>query len=113
MKTIALVFSVLLAGCSFILPIPHDPAMYDGVIKVKVALDNTSCKDKNWNDLLSKVEHLKVYTQTRNDPQSKSVAELENALDKANTSKSEAFCESVVKISRVRVDTIIDAWKGR
>jgi hypothetical protein len=38
---------------------------------------------------------------------------MEEALKKAKDSKSNLFCESIVKLNRTRVDVVIDAWKGR
>lgn len=113
MKLFAVAFSVLLAGCSFILPIPHDGALFNNLVQVKIAIDKTNCQDKDWNQLYSKVEQLKVYASLRKDPQAKGINDLESALKKANASSNEKFCESVLKINRVRVDTVVDAWRGR
>jgi hypothetical protein len=113
MKLSVVLFSVFLTGCSFILPRPHDPAMFDNLVRVKVVIDKTTCQDKEWGTLFADVERLKVYTSLRKDPQSKAVEDLESALKKAHESKNERFCESVLKINRVRVDTIADAWRGR
>jgi len=113
MKLTVVLFSVFLAGCSFILPIPHDGALFDNLVQVKIAIDETNCQDKNWNGLFGKVEQLKVYASLRKDPQAKAIQELETALKKANESSNEKFCESVLKINRVRVDTVADAWRGR
>jgi hypothetical protein len=107
------VFSVFMTGCSFILPIPHDGALFDNLVQVKVAIDKTNCQDKNWNVLFGKIEQLKVYASLRKDPQAKAIEDLESALKKANESGNEKFCESVLKINRVRVDTVVDAWRGR
>lgn len=113
MKLIAVAFSVLLTGCSFILPIPHDGALFNNLVQVKVAIDKTNCQDKDWTQLYGKVEQLKVYASLRKDPQAKAIEELESALKKANASSNEKFCENVLKINRVRVDTVADAWRGR
>ena len=113
MKLFAVAFSVLLTGCSFILPIPHDGALFDNLVQVKVAIDKTNCQDKDWNQLYGKVEQLKVYASLRKDPQAKAIEDLESALKKANASSNEKFCENVLKINRVRVDTVADAWRGR
>jgi len=32
---------------------------------------------------------------------------------KAYDSKSQTFCESILKLNRTRVDVAIDAWRGR
>jgi hypothetical protein len=113
MKTIIVVLSLALAGCSFVLPRKHDPSMFDNLVEVKLAVDKLDCKNKEWNDTFYKVEKLKVYTSLRKDPQAKAVEELEVALKKAHASSNEKFCESVVKINRTRVEVITDAWRGR
>lgn len=114
MKLTLVIASIFLAGCTIILPKPHDPVMFDRLVNIKVELHNTKCAgDKNWDSLFNKVETLKVYTELRSDPQAKSVVDLETALKKAHSSANSVFCESVLKVNRVRVDTIADAWRGR
>jgi len=113
MKALVLAVSLVLAGCSFVMPRPHDGAMFNNVVDVKIAVDKLDCKDKDWNDAFNKIERLKVYTSLRKDPQTKAVEDLESALKKAQASTNEKFCESVVKINRARVDVITDAWRGR
>jgi hypothetical protein len=114
MKLTIVVASIFLTGCSIILPKPHDPVMFDQMVGIKITLNNTKCAgDKNWDSLFDKVERLKVYTQLRQDPQAKSVDDLQVALKKAHSSANPIFCESVLKVNRVRVDTIADAWRGR
>lgn len=103
----------ILSGCAVIFPIPHDGAAFNNLVEVKIAVDKLNCKDKNWSDAFSKIEKLKVYTTLRNDPQASAVDSLEIALKKAQESKNEKFCESVVKINKARVDVITDAWRGR
>jgi len=113
MKLILVAVSLVLSGCSFILPKPHDPVMFRDVVDIKIAVDNLDCKNKQWQDTFTKIERLKVYTSLRKDPQAKAVEDLEVALKKAQASNNEKFCESVVKINRARVDVITDAWRGR
>jgi hypothetical protein len=114
MKRLFLALSlVVLSGCAVIFPIPHDGAAFNNLVEVKIAVDKLNCTDKNWSDAFSKIEKLKVYTTLRNDPQASAVDSLEIALKKAQESKNEKFCESVVKINKARVDVITDAWKGR
>jgi uncharacterized protein YceK len=114
MKRLLLALSVVvLSGCAVIFPVPHDGAAFNNLVEVKVAVDKLNCNDKNWSDAFSKIEKLKVYTNLRGDPQASAVESLEIALKKAQESKNEKFCESVVKINKARVDVIADAWKGR
>jgi len=113
MKALIVAVSLVLAGCSFVMPRPHDGALFNNVVDVKIAIDKIDCKNKDWNDAFTKIERLKVYTTLRKDPQAKAVEDLETALKKAQASSNEKFCESAVKISRTRVDVITDAWRGR
>ncbi len=114
MKRLLVALSLaILSGCAVIFPIPHDGAAFNNLVEVKIAVDKLNCTDKNWSDAFSKIEKLKVYTTLRNDPQAPAVDSLEIALKKAQESKNEKFCESVVKINKARVDVITDAWRGR
>ena len=119
MKRILLVLLVLaLQGCSIamissIWPKPHDPVMFDNLVSVKLAVDKLSCEDKNWTDAENKIQHLKVYAELRKDPQAKSIAQLEEAIQKAKASNNKMFCDGFVKINKTRIDTTVDAWRGR
>jgi hypothetical protein len=115
MKRLILALSlVVLSGCAVIFPKPHDPVMFGQAIEIKVGLSKISCEDKsNWQPVLDKVETLKVYSFERGDPQSDAFGKMEEALKKAKESKSNLFCESIVKLNRTRADVTIDAWKGR
>ena len=114
MKRLILVLAVALSGCAVIFPKPHDPVMFGQAVDVKVGLSKINCEDKsNWQPVLDKVETLKVYYSVRGDPQSDAFGKMEEALKKAKESKSNLFCESIVKLNRTRADVAIDAWKGR
>ena len=113
MKLITLVVAVTLSGCAVIFPKPHDPVMFDQIVAIDVKVNQVNCSNKDWGDLLDRVHHLKVYTELRNDPQAKGVAQLEEALLKAYNSKNEKFCDSVLKLNKTRIQVVEDAWKGR
>ena len=113
MKLITLVVALTLSGCAVIFPKPHDPVMFDQIVAIDVKVNQVNCSNKDWGDLLDRVHHLKVYTELRNDPQSKGVAQLEEALLKAYNSKNEKFCDSVLKLNKTRIQVVEDAWKGR
>jgi len=113
MKTLLLLPILFLSACSLILPQPHDPVMFGQLVEVKVAVGKLNCDDKNWKDIQSKVELLKVYTNLRNDPQADSVVKLEEALNKAHESKNKTFCQSILTVNKTRIDVIADAWRGR
>ena len=114
MKKLILVLALAVSGCAVIFPKPHDPVMFGQAIDVKVGLSKITCSDKtNWQPLLDKVETIKVYTAERADPQADAFVKMQEALNKAKDSKSNAFCESIIKLNKTRVDVTIDAWKGR
>jgi len=117
-KFILLLVVLCLNGCSVMAisalwPKPHDPVMFDQVVSVKLSVDKLSCDDKNWTDAETKIQHLKVYTELRKDPQAQSIAQLEEAIGKAKKSDNKLFCESILKINKTRIDVVVDAWKGR
>jgi hypothetical protein len=114
MKKLILILALAVSGCAIIFPKPHDPVMFGQAIDVKVGLTKINCTDKtNWQPLLDKVETIKVYTAERADPQADAFVKMQEALNKAKDSKSNAFCESIIKLNKTRVDVTIDAWKGR
>lgn len=87
--------------------------MFDHAVSVKLALDKINCEEKNWVDVETKVQHLKVYSELRNDPQSKSIGQMQEAIARAKASDKKLFCESILKFNKTRIDVVIDAWKGR
>jgi hypothetical protein len=113
MKHITLIAALLLTGCSFIMPIQHDPVMYGHLIDVKVATSKISCEKKEvWKPVLDKLEILKAYTESREDPQAKNMDQLYIAMEKASTG-STAYCEATLKLNKTRIQVLENAWKGR
>jgi hypothetical protein len=116
MKTLLVVLLVTLSGCSLILPKPHDPVLFDNLVSVKIAVDKLTCESKDlnaWQSASDKIHHLTVYADIRKDPQADSLKQLQEAVGKARDSKSNVFCESILKINRTRIDVAADAWRGR
>ena len=116
MRAILLAALLTLTGCSTVislLPRDHDPVMFNQIVSIQIQANTVNCSNKDWGDLLNRVHHLKVYTELRKDPQAKNVAELEEALLKANNSKITIFCDDVMVINKTRINVIEDAWKGR
>jgi hypothetical protein len=114
MKLLALALTVVLSGCSIILPKPHDPVMLDQLVAVKMYVNQLQCGEpKHWDDVEAKVQRLEIYTDWRADPQAPAVKGLRESLKKAGESKNKTFCESLLKINKTRIDVIADAWKGR
>ena len=117
-KLILLSLVLCLNGCSImaisaVWPKPHDPVMFDNLVSTKIAVEKLNCDDKNWTDAETKLQHLKVYTELRKDPQATSIAQLQEAISKAKASDKKLFCESILKINKTRIDVIVDAWRGR
>jgi len=114
MKRLILILAIALSGCAVIFPKPHDPVMFNNLIYIQTDLNKTTCAEpKNWDNLLDRVNHLKVYTHFRSEPQSQAIASLQESLLKAHSSKSVTFCESLLKLNKTRVEVTLDAWKGR
>lgn len=113
MKLIVAFAAVLLSGCAVIFPKPHDPVMFDHIVAIQIQVNKVNCSNKDWGNLLDRVNHLKVYTELRGDPQAKGIAQLEEALLKAHGSKNEKFCDSILKLNKTRIEVVEDAWKGR
>jgi uncharacterized protein YceK len=116
MRAFLLVAVIGLSGCSTVAslwPKPHDPAMFDNLVSTKIAVEKLNCDDKNWIDAETKIQHLKVYTELRKDPQATSIAQLQEAIAKAKGSDKKLFCETILKINKTRIDVIVDAWSGR
>jgi len=112
-KRLLLVAVLVLSGCAVIFPKPHDPVMFDQIVGIQIRVGKVNCSNKDWGDLFDRVHHLKVYTELREDPQSKAIGQLEEALLKAYNSKNEKFCESVLTLNKTRIAVVEDAWKGR
>jgi hypothetical protein len=113
MKRLIIAVTILLSGCAVIFPKPHDPVMFDQIVSIHIDVNSINCSNKDWGNLLGKVHHLKLYTQLRNDPQATAIASLEEALLKAQNSKNEKFCDSILKLNKTRIEVVEDAWKGR
>lgn len=116
MKKLLFVLFVTLTGCSFILPKPHDPVLFDNLVSVKIAVDKLTCESKDlnaWQSASDKIHHLTVYADIRKDPQAQSLKQLQEAIGKARDSKNNLFCENILKINRTRIDVAADAWRGR
>lgn len=112
-KLLIAIFTLLLSGCAVIFPIPHDGALFNNLVETKIAVDKLNCNDKSWINAQLNIERLKVYTALRKDPQADAVVKLQEAINKAKESDNKVFCESILKIQRVRIDVITDAWRGR
>lgn len=114
MKKILVLFAAIsLSACSFIMPVPHDGALFDRLVTVHIEVNKLSCDDRNWDKAIADVNHLKVYAELRGDPQAENIKNMEAALTKAQASKSVAFCQSALKLQQTRIKVVEGAWKGR
>ena len=107
-----LILSLLLTGCSFIMPVPHDPAEAKGLVDVKYNLENTTCSDRNWKPLMDSAHWFTLYAQFKEDPQVKTVEAFEESLDKARVG-SDAYCVATLKLAKTRLQVLESAMKGR
>jgi hypothetical protein len=115
MKKLTLIATLLLTGCSFIMPVAHDPAEAAKLIDAKQKMETLSCIDKDvkeWQPLINDLRWLNMYTEFRQDPQAKTIEELYIAMQKARDG-STAYCEATLKLNKTRVLVIEKAWKGR
>ena len=114
MKKLILI-TLLLTGCSFIMPVPHDPAEAAKFTDIKLDVEKVTCIEKNkadWDKLIEDTRWLDMYTAWRQDPQQKAVTEFYVAMQKARDG-SPAYCEATIKLNKTRLQVIESAWKGR
>jgi len=114
MKRLILV-AALLSGCSFIMPVPYDPAGGAALTDIAIELDKVSCidKDKNeWQKLVDDARWLDVHVTWKEDPQKKTIDELYIAIQKAKDG-STAYCDATIKLQKTRVQVLQKVWKGR
>jgi len=115
MKHLTLFAALLLTGCSFIIPVPHDPVEAGKLISVKQRMDEIGCEIKDpfvWQPMIDDLRWLNLYTEFRQDPQAKNIEELYIAMQKAKAG-STAYCDATVKLNKTRIQVIEKAWKGR
>lgn len=118
MKTInTLALVLLLTGCGLAKywPTPHDPALAQGYVSVKVSLDNVSCEDKaiNWKLALHNTKWLREYANFRSDVQAESADAVDVNLEKAYNTESIKACQIWLNLSRSRLLVLNKAWSGR
>ena len=115
MKKLTLIAALLLTGCSFIMPVPHDPVEAGKLISVKQKMEEAGCDIKDpfvWQPIIDDLRWLNLYTEFRQDPQAKTIDELYLAMQKARAG-STAYCEATLKLQKTRILVIEKAWKGR
>jgi hypothetical protein len=111
---IASIMVMILTGCSFIMPKPHDSEMFGRLVDAKIAVKNLECGNAlMFQNADEYIERLKIYAELRKDPQADSIHKLQEAVKKAGETKNKVFCETILKTSKTRLDVVADAWKGR
>jgi hypothetical protein len=105
--------ALLLSACSFIFPVPHDDTMFGEMVRLQMELQDTNCKDKNWDKVFDRTRYLAAYTTLREDPQADNIKQFQDALNKAYDSKNETFCDGVLKVQKTRLSVVTNAWRGR
>jgi hypothetical protein len=112
-----LILTLLLNGCALAKywPVPHDPALAQGYVSVKVSLDNVSCEDKstNWKLALHNTKWLREYANFRSDTQVESADAVDVNLEKAYNTESVKACQTWLNLSRSRLVVLNKAWSGR
>jgi hypothetical protein len=115
MKKLTIIAALLLTGCSFIMPVAHDPAEASKFTDVKLDVEKVACVEKNradWDKLIEDARWLDMYTAWRQDPQQKAVTEFYVSMQKARDG-SPAYCEATMKLNKTRLEVIEKSWKGR
>ena len=119
MNKIALIFLIVLSGCSTIQDIKqywpkiHDPVMFGRLIDLDVNIAKQDCNVPAWQLLDADAEKLARYAEWRDDPQSANLRGLQKHLERMNQGGSKVFCELGKKTAHQRINAAITAWKGR
>ena len=125
MKTLAtinmLIMVLLLQGCmaltvaNRLLPTPHDPALAQAYVTVRMRVSELSCEDKslNWDQTRREAVWLDNYAKFRSDKQQDSTAAIVENLDKARNTQSVRACETWMRLVDQRLTVLNKAWSGR
>jgi len=107
---------VALAGCSTIKqywPKSHDPAMFNQLVEIDIAIEKQRCDDPAWHLVSSKAEQLARYAEWRSDPQAENLKGLLAHTTRMEQGGSKTFCEIGKRTARQRVQAVRTAWEGR
>jgi hypothetical protein len=120
MKKLILILSVvMLSGCSTInaikdlWPRAHDPAMFDNLVSVSLAVDHVDCEKADWTHAQRAAEKVSRYAEWRQDPQTKNLQGLLTHIQRLNKGGSKVFCELGKKTAAQRIQAAKTAWEGR
>ena len=117
MKKVLLVLSVMvLTGCSTIKeywPRAHDPAMFDNLVRIDVAIEQINCEKPDWSVAMAESKQLARYTEWRQDPQRENIKGLAAHTERMSKGGSKTFCELGKKTAGQRIQAARSAWEGR
>ena len=111
-----LIIAVLLSGCSTIReiwPRPHDPVLFDHLVRVDIALERVNCDRPDWHVVADASEQLARYAEWRRDPQAINLRGLQQHAAKMSQGGSRIFCELGKKTAHQRVAAARTALEGR
>jgi len=116
MKYILAACLVLLSGCSTIKeywPRPHDPVMFDNLVRVDIAIEKVNCEKPDWTAAVAESQQLARYTEWRQDPQRENMKGLAAHTERMSKGGSKVFCELGKKTAAQRIQAARSAWEGR
>lgn len=117
MKKFLLIASILLlTGCSTIKeywPRAHDPAMFDSLVRIDVAIEQIDCAKPDWSTAQAEATRLARYTDWRGDPQRENIKGLAAHTERMSKGGSKMFCELGKKTAGQRIQAAKSAWEGR
>jgi hypothetical protein len=113
-----LILSLLLNGCALAKywPVPHDPALAQAFVNVKIQLEQLDCADRDapeWMLAQREAKWLKEYAVFRSDIQAESTEAILVNLDKAAKTGSVKACETWLNLTKQRLAVLNKAWSGR
>lgn len=112
--TFALILS--LSGCTTVKkywPRDHDPALFDQLVAISIAIDKVNCEEPNWAPVVERTQHLSRYAEWRADPQSDNLKGLSAHAEHMSKGGSKKFCELGKKTAAQRIEAAKTAWEGR
>ena len=116
MKYLVALSLVVLSGCSTIKeywPRPHDPVMFDTLVRVDIAVEQVNCEKPDWAVAQVEATKLARYTEWRSDPQRENIKGLAAHTERMAKSTNKVFCELGKKTAAQRIQAAKSAWEGR
>lgn len=108
--------TAMLLGCSTIgglWPRPHDPVLFDHLVRMDIALDHVNCQQPDWRAAIDQAEQLARYAEWRHDPQSTNLRGLQQHVSRMSQGGSRLFCDLGKKTAHQRTAAARTAWERR